>query len=88
MAGKHGVTIEVVHEVSFVAQQAKKQRPDEVVTIELTPRVKKTVTWAEDVVDSESCKHCKKCAKREAKLGRRSSPTRKYLASLVNHLLA
>jgi hypothetical protein len=85
MAGKSSITLQVVQEVSFVAQQAKKQRPDEVVTVTLAPRAKKTVTWASDVIDSESCKHCTECARRK---GRRSSPTRRYLASLVNHLLA
>jgi hypothetical protein len=88
MARKSGVILEVVQEVSFVAQQSKKQRPDEVVTVTLAPRTKKSVTWAADVVGNESCKHCKKCANRNAKLGSRSSPTRRYLTSLVNHLLA
>jgi hypothetical protein len=53
----------------FVVQQAKKQRPAEVVTVKLAPRAKKTVTWAADVVGSESCKHCKKCAKRKCQAG-------------------
>lgn len=76
--------------MSFVAQielqKEKQQRPDEVVTVTLAPRAKKTVTWASDVVDSEACKHCSKLAKR--KKSSRRSPTRRYFKSLVNHLLA
>lgn len=76
--------------MSFVAQQ-QQQRPDEVVMLTLVPRAKKTVTWAEEVVENESCKHCKKLAKyqkkTEGKLLRKVSPTRKYLTSLVVHLL-
>jgi hypothetical protein len=86
-------TLQVVQEVSIVVvQQEKQQRPDEVVTVILAPRAKKTVTWSPDVVDSESCKHCNKCAKESKKSGvkrsRRGSPTRRYLKSLVNHVLA
>ncbi|CAM6105864.1 unnamed protein product [Calypogeia fissa] len=83
MAVQMCTTLQVVQEVSFVVQQlqSKQKRPDEVVTVILAPRAKKTVTWAPDVVGCESCKHCSKRAKQEekksgVKRSRRGSPTR------------
>ncbi|CAM6085669.1 unnamed protein product [Calypogeia fissa] len=90
MASKGSITLQVtIQEVSFIALQEKQQRPDEVVTVVLAPRAKKTVSWAPDVVDGESCKHCNRCANKKRGANRsRGSPTRRYLKSLVHHLLA
>ncbi|CAM6099410.1 unnamed protein product [Calypogeia fissa] len=91
MAVQMCTTLQVVQEVSFVVQQlqSKQKRPDEVVTVILAPRAKKTVTWAPDVVGCESCKHCSKRAKEKksgVKRSRMGSPTRRYFKSLVNLL--